>query len=332
MGASVAWTGNELGVAWRSGYKGDSRLWFARLTPEGYWHSEPEQLVQSVWAVYTPRLAYSSGAYAVAWLSGLGQDSLFLGSGYLVLDALGEVKDSFETMQQRAQMYPGASMEGFKLFYFEDGAPWVQSFDPDGSVVGSPLALEDDIGLVGQFRMHDYVWTGTEHALLWELEHRLQLNRFAADGSRAAAPLVLAETQYNTAYASLAFNGSEYAAVWADAPPTWLVRVSAAGQLVSEPVAVSDEIAWDAPVLTWTGEEWVISWTEYPSPLSVWARRLAPDGSAPYEKLQLATDAGLESISPAVALAEGALSVLWDQYDGVSDYDELVTLRVGLCR
>jgi hypothetical protein len=329
--ASVAWTGSELGVAWRSGYKGDSRLWFARFTPEGYWNSELELLVKSVWGIDKPRLAYSSGAYAVAWTSYLGQD-IYLGSGYLVLDALGEVQDSFEVMQQRPQMYPAASEEGFKIHYRE-GAPLVESLGRSGERLGDPVELQDGIESVGQFKMHDYVWTGTEHVLLWELNHELQLNRFSADGSRAAAPLVLQELEYD-GYASLAYNGSQYAVAWGDTRPIWFARVSATGELVSEPVVISEDSTWDAPVLTWTGEDWVIMWTAVLDPLSVWARRFAPDGSAPYEKLRLATDTGLESIFPAVALADGALSVLWNQSDpnDVSGYNELVTLRVGLCR
>lgn len=63
----IAWTGSELGVAWRSGQSGGRQLWFARLTAQGYWISAPKELVQSTWAIGEPRLAQSKDAYAVTW-------------------------------------------------------------------------------------------------------------------------------------------------------------------------------------------------------------------------------------------------------------------------
>jgi hypothetical protein len=271
-GTWLAWTGNELGVSWRSTLSsGDATgtIELARVAPDGTRIGGQRSVTQGGIA-HRPRMAFAQDRYAIAWSDIRDQNNEI----YVALsEREGTTIERRLTNSPMALSFPGSigarADNGEVAVVWSEGsrspgAPlYFALLDQSGSMTTEPLLI-GELDATAEYAA--VTWTGRAWAVAW-YEWRVDrfgvfLNLVSSDGRSASGAKDLAGAGSSGILADLAWNGSELAVVWEDYrngdPAVYFQRFDASGNLLQEAANISSGGNGRNPVIAWTGEVWSV--------------------------------------------------------------------------
>ncbi len=138
----------------------------------------------------------------------------------------------------------------------------------DGSAVGSDLAITT---ANGDSKGPAIAWSGTHFGIVWEDERdgnrEIYFAAMSPDGTVATAATRVTDNNNSSDAPSLAWNGSAYGVSWTDNregnDEIYFALLDTVGTVLAGPTAATNNAAKsDQSVLTWTGAEFGLSWTD----------------------------------------------------------------------
>jgi hypothetical protein len=169
-------------------------------------------------------------------------------------------------------------------------------------------------------------WTGSQYGVAWHDDRdenwEIYFARLDAAGVRIGPEVRVTDNLGLSAYASLAWSGTEFGLAWRDDRDgnheIYFARLDAAGSLIGEARRIShaDELSgW--PSLVWNGREYGLAWhDETDGGREIYFTRLRPNGDKLMPDLRVTVDSGMSS-NPSLVWSGEEYGVAWhDDRDG----------------
>lgn len=357
MGASLVWTGDGYGVAYRHLGERDQWIHLARIdrTPRRSGPDLPVSSVESGGANEAlPSLTWSGDAFAVAFNGGIdsfrvgriGPDGVPLGS----IEVLSG-PDETQRTQGIALDWNG---EGF-------GAAWATwtgplstgrtmvtlvPLDPSGSAP-APLPPEVDLarsscGISSADRCVASAWNGDVYGLAWEADGVDGPDLFFARADAAGVrlgPVVPLSTGAGAAHhPEVVWTGSAFAVAWDETdaggiPQIVLARLDAGGEPLDRPAPVTRQARGAArPALAWSGAELGLFFElGGPAGTEIGFVRLDPSGR-PAGPVARPTPGADGAFRPSAVWNGSGFAVAWDETRPSSRGREIYFAQLGCSR
>lgn len=271
---SLVWTGTGYALTWVDSRHGALIGYLARFDERGALLSPEQPLAETIWAM-SPSLAWNGDGFGLAWYE----------------QPMGAPTD---------------------LRFLRLGA--------DGSVMPPAVRFAAEDGWSYAQRL---VAAGEGYGLAWSDEREGQLEVYftvlARDGQPRWPPTRLSMNARRAIRPDVVHTGDGFGTVWADWPDgrddIYFARLDGEGMLVGEPRALTrGESAATYPAIAWTGEEFLVVWSDHVDGRVV-MQRVSPDGRR-FEQDVRITGQGAQAGRVAIAWTGRAAVVSWvDQRD-----------------
>ena len=278
---TVAWTGQEYGVAWSDWRNGFTRhVYFARLDSTGNKVGADTQITFSADEAGYPWIVWNGTEYAVAW-----EDYRQGGIGiyFARIDASGN-KIGGDVPVARTISY-FFYMKPILVWTGQDyGVAWSDEtsgnfdiyfarLDPHGNMIGDILNVRS---ATGHAYLGDLVWNGQEFGIAWKDyrpgsspdESEVYFARIAADGSLIGSEVRVTTAAGRSNDPTLAWSGSEWGIAWYDNRGTgvydiYFARLDATGTKIGGDLRLTNTSGYSAyPRIEWTGARYGLTWHE----------------------------------------------------------------------
>jgi hypothetical protein len=265
---NVLWTGSEFALVWEefdgSIYGG---IYFTRYDPRGNSLQGNTQVSGTSFAAWGPSIAWTGTEYGIAWLDTRNTDFEIyfarLDSGGHKIGPDVRVTDSLGRSTNPHIVWNGTSY-GILWIDERDGDPelYFVTLDRSGNKLSNDLRITDSIGSTDDPSL---CWTGSEFGVAWSdqsIGYGLYFARLDPMGSTLAPEVQV--TFVNSADQTLIWNGTQYALAWStgDTHDIYLTSLDAMGSRIgSDVLLVHRPESSGHPFLSWTGEEYGLTWT-----------------------------------------------------------------------
>lgn len=332
---AVAWSGENLGVAWANASATGTNIYFALMSVDGETVVEPFPITAPQGSVSAPTIVWTGTEFVVVWDDDSeGSRELFyarLDANATVLVATRVPSLDASTSRNATIAYMGGRRLGIAWEDARTDSP--QAFEVFFTV------MELDTGAIGPEKRltalgagsqaPSMVWNGTNFMLLWvargdEGTSDIYQASITSEGEflPATGPEVVSTSEQPSA-PFLVWNDRDYAAAWvsfnASASAIVFLLLDENGLPSSPEVTVSTEKNAANANLVWDGTQYWLSWNQVPgSAPEVFQRQIAADATSPNAGVQI-TNHNEGAFHPAQAATGGPTpSLVWqDHRDGV---------------
>jgi hypothetical protein len=328
FGASLVWTGTELGMAWADDFASPNEIHFTRLDVDGTFLMDPVAVSDTVISV-EPSLVWTGTEFAVAWQEGIQEG---VNTKYRItfarFSSTGSVAGS--TPLTDGAFYarlPALVWTGTEFAVtWSDSRPVEDSFHPyfnrlssSGEILGEDLRMtENNTDLYTETSI---AWTGTELAVVWtELvggDYSIWFARIDSDGSMIDSPQrVLNVTGQFCVNPRIVRTGSGFGMTWSDGLGIYFARLTDDGELEGDTVVLSAEESdlTSAAAIVWTGTEFGIAWNDYRDYANdIYFTRLSPEGVELIDQVAI-SHGPMDAVAPAIAWTGAEYAVVWSDF------------------
>lgn len=337
-GPSLAWAGNQFGLAWYDtrGSATSAEVYFTRISSSGQKLGEELRLTQGGAATYNPSqvwLVWADTVFAMAWMSLQApnyDDEIIFGryntSGQRIgIEGRMSFSDGFSkypTMVWTGSQYGMAwhdDRSGTSEIYFARGGGNSQRIGDSVRVTANGGSSEHPV----------LVWTGSQYALAWHDDsdgnNEIYFTRLSSTGQVLAPGKRLTDDDNYSLHPSMAWTGSEFGLAWHDDrdgnSEIYFTRLDATGQkLMSSLRLTKDDSYSEESSLVWTGSEYGLAWQDDRTGLyEIYFASLEGNGQIKGSERRISfTDEW--SMIPSLAWAGSQYGVAWHNWIFGSQY------------
>ncbi|MFQ5720541.1 MAG: MopE-related protein, partial [Acidobacteriota bacterium] len=324
---SVAWTGNEYGVAWRDERDLNMEIYFALVSADGVKLTGDLRITNDAASSFAPALVWTGTEFGVAWVDNRnGNKEIYFNR----LDAAGLTAgaDVRLTADAGTSIQPSLVWTGA-----EYGVAWTDDrngnreitfnrLDETGAVLGSDVRVTNDAAVSEQPAL---VWNGAGYGLVWTDERdgnrEIYFNLLGSTGTTAGADIRLTADAAVSAQPSLAWSGSAYGVAWVDERDgnreIYFAGLDAAGAKQAPETRLTVDLAVsEQPSLDWTGQEYGVAWRDTRAINGeIFLARVDPSGSQQGATLRISNDLGLVSRAPDLVWSGTRHAVVWQDIE-----------------
>jgi hypothetical protein len=223
---SLAWTGNEYGIAWYDNRDGNNEIYFTRLDSVGNKISSDVRVTRYIWDSWNPSLVWNGGGYGVSWYdSRHGSQEIYFAS----LDSSGNKIGSdvrvtnYASYSRSPSLVWSGSEYGVSWEDRRDGnyEIYFARLDSSGNKIGSDVRVTTHDG---ESYEPSLAWTGSEYGISWhdyrDGSYEVYFLSLDSSGNKIGSELRVTEAGGNNAYPSLVWDGNEYGISWRDSRDT----------------------------------------------------------------------------------------------------------------
>jgi len=315
---SIAWTGNEYGIAWSDFRDGNFEIYFARMAADGTKLGADVKVSASGSSAYGPSLVWTGTQYGVSWTDNRdGNYEIY----FARLNASGVKQGADVRITNDAENSVAQESGSLAWSGNEYGVAWTDDRDGNTEVYFARISsagvkLGADLRVTSDANSSDYpkiAWSGSGYGVVWEDNrdgnYEVYFARISSAGVKQGADVRLTSATGLSVSPSVTWGGGEWGVAWYDARDaggyeTYFTRVNTSGAEVGADVRLTYATGSSLyPDLAWTGSEYAIAWYENRDGgnTEIYFGTFAYDGSG-YTERRLTSDA---LIDEGVTLSAG---------------------------
>ena len=270
---SLAWSGDEYGLAWIEERDGNQEIYFTTLGSSGAMSSGELRITLDTAGSQGPRVLWDGGSYATAWEDHRDGNWEIYFSGIACCDdrdADGYSECAGDSNDADPLTNPGVAERCDGYDNDSDGARDevcdARCDAPENR--GSDIRVTADAGWSGNPSL---AWTGAEHGIAWHDDRtgnlEIHFARLDLWGGKMGTDLQVTSDSAYSRNASLVWTGEEYGVAWHDgrdgASEIYFARIDSSGVKLGSDVRVTTDPAnsYEAS-LVWTGSEYGVAWND----------------------------------------------------------------------
>jgi hypothetical protein len=328
---TVAWTGDDFGIAWRDDRHTSTEIYFALVSAVGVKITADLRVTEDPAASVSPKIVWTGTEFGLAWMDERdGNREIY----FTRLDTVGvqigadlRITNDVSVSEQPSLVWTGA----------EYGLTWTDDRDQDmdanrevyfarldrtGAKIGSDVRVTSDTAVSVQSSL---AWSGSEYGVAWTDERdgnrEIYFARISATGVKIGTDLRVTSDAAISAQPSLVWSGSEYGLAWTDERngnrEIYFARMSSAGSKLGSDTRITNDLeVSEQASLDWTGEEYGVAWRDRRVfNGEIYLARIDAAGTKQGTDLRVNQDLGLISRDPEMAWTGAQHAIVWQDIE-----------------
>jgi hypothetical protein len=338
--SSLAWTGEDYGLAWRESRDGNDEIYFAKLDHAGNKIGSDIRISNGLYSSWDPSLAWTGNGYGVSWEDNRdGNYEIY----FARLDSSGSKigSDIRVTIDDDNSRFPclAWAVSEYGMVWQEDrdgnDEIYFARFDSSGNKIDSDKRITTDSSNSLRPAM---VWIGNEYGVAWSDQRdgnaEIYFSRLDYKGNKISSDIRVTNDSSSSYSPSMIWTGNQYGISWNDLRDgnyeIYFARLDSSGSKIDPPgdIRVTDATGnSQGSSLIWTGSEYGISWHDGRNGnWEIYFSRLNSDGNKIGSEERI-TSVLANSASPSLVWTGSEYGISWDDYRDGNNEIYFVPLR-----